>query len=188
LNCERLAVAAGLTVATTAGSHNFDFVKSLGATHVFDHKDPNVIASILKVLKKGDVVYDVIGDPAPQTSSAEVLSKIGGGTLPTVLLPVPNNFPNVQITFGMFPTQSKQFRSLTYVMQVWGLDPGFDNQDIGDAVWRKYIPRALEAGKFQAKPDPEVLVGGLERVQDGIDLLRKGVSAKKLVIEISKEN
>lgn len=67
----------------------------------------------------------------------------------------------------------------------WSLDLGFGNQDIGDAVWRKYIPRALAAGKFQAKPDPEILVGGLERVQDGVDLLRKGVSAKKIVIEIA---
>lgn len=59
--------------------------------------------------------------------------------------------------------------------------------DIGDAVWRKFIPEALEAGKFQAKPDPEILEGGLERVQEGINILRKGVSAKKIVIEISKK-
>lgn len=67
-----------------------------------------------------------------------------------------------------------------------GLDPGLVDLDIGDAVWRNYIPVALAAGKFQAKPDPEVLEGGLDKVQDGIDLLRKGVSARKVVIEISK--
>jgi hypothetical protein len=67
------------------------------------------------------------------------------------------------------------------------LDPGMVNLDIGDAVWRKYLPKALAAGKFLAKPDPEILVGGLERVQDGINILRKGVSAKKIVIEISKK-
>jgi len=120
-------------------------------------------------------------------SSAEVLSKIGGGTLATVRHPVPNDFPNVEVTFGMFPTLPQQDQPLAYGTAVWGLDPGFDNKDIGDAVWRKYIPKALKAGKFQAKPDPEILVGGLERVQDGINLLRKGVSAKKLVIEIAKE-
>ena len=67
-----------------------------------------------------------------------------------------------------------------------GLDPGLVDLDIGDAVWRNYIPAALAAGKFQAKPDPEVLEGGLDKVQDGIDMLRKGVSARKVVIEISK--
>lgn len=48
------------------------------------------------------------------------------------------------------------------------------------------MPQALTAGKFQAKPDPMVLEGGLERVQDGINILRKGVSAKKVVIEVAK--
>lgn len=67
------------------------------------------------------------------------------------------------------------------------LDPGLTAVEIGDAVWRKYIPEALAAGKYQAKPDPFIITGGLEKVQDGIDLLRKGVSAKKIVIELSRE-
>jgi hypothetical protein len=56
---------------------------------------------------------------------------------------------------------------------------------VGNAVWRQYIPEALAAGKFQAKPDPVVMEGGLEKVQEGIDILRKGVSAKKIVINLS---
>lgn len=52
-------------------------------------------------------------------------------------------------------------------------------------MWREYIPEALAAGKFQSKPDPVVIEGGLEKVQEGIDLLRKGVSAKKVVINLS---
>lgn len=67
------------------------------------------------------------------------------------------------------------------------LSPGLTAVDIGNAIWRKYIPEALAARKYQAKPDPFVISGGLEKVQDGIDLLRKGVSAKKIVIELSRE-
>lgn len=59
--------------------------------------------------------------------------------------------------------------------------------DVGDAVWRKYLPEALAAGKFQAKPDPLVLRGGLAKVQEGMDLLKAGVSAKKVVIEVLGE-
>jgi len=58
--------------------------------------------------------------------------------------------------------------------------------DVGDAVWRRFIPEALAAGKFQAKPDPQIIEGGLEKVQDGINILRMGASAKKIVIEISR--
>lgn len=69
-----------------------------------------------------------------------------------------------------------------------GLDPGLVDLDMGNAVWRKYLPRALEAGKFLAKPDPLVIEGGLQKVQEGINLLRMGVSAQKVVIEIMKED
>lgn len=59
--------------------------------------------------------------------------------------------------------------------------------DIGDAVWRKYIPEALANGKFRAKPEAFIIEGGLEKVQVGVDMLRNGVSAKKIVIEIEKK-
>ncbi|KAH6679833.1 zinc-binding oxidoreductase-like protein CipB [Halenospora varia] len=165
----QLAVAAGMTVATTAGTANHDLVKSLGATYAFDYKSPTVIADILKVLKQGDVVFDCIGSPDAQKACAELASKLGGGKVPCLLWPLPTEYDNVEVCL------------------VNGLDPGLVNLDIGDAVWRKYIPEALAAGKFQTKPDPEVLKGGLGRVQEGIDILRKGVSAKKIVIEVIKK-
>jgi hypothetical protein len=76
-----------------------------------------------------------------------------------------------------------------------GLAPGFTKEElngdwgigaphIGEAIWHDYIPTALESGKFQAKPDPFIIKGGLAKVQDGVDMLKKGVSAKKIVIEI----
>jgi len=58
---------------------------------------------------------------------------------------------------------------------------------IGTAVWHDFMPKALETGKFQAKPDPHVVKGGLAKVQEGINILRNGVSAKKVVIEIAGE-
>ena len=73
------------------------------------------------------------------------------------------------------------------IFAVLALNVGLVNTEVGDAVWGKYIPEALAVGKFQAKPDPVLVEGGLEKVQEGIDLLRKGVSAAKIVIEIGKE-
>jgi hypothetical protein len=68
-----------------------------------------------------------------------------------------------------------------------GLDPGTVALDVGDAVWRKCIPEALAAGTFHAKPDPITIKSGLEKVQECMNLLRDGISAKKIVIEISKQ-
>lgn len=69
-----------------------------------------------------------------------------------------------------------------------GLDTAFNFPDVADALWRDYLPQALAKGLFQAKPDPFVIKGGLSKVQDGLDMMRKGVSAKKIVIEIAGEH
>jgi hypothetical protein len=84
-------------------------------------------------------------------------------------------------------------------MTVNGLVPGFSETEIpdgwgtgaphiGKAIWHNYIPLALQSGQFYAKPDPFILKGGLAKVQEGIDMLKKGVSAKKIVIELAGES
>ncbi|CAD6446014.1 b9fe396f-29e8-402e-aa0f-fa24a5e3b598 [Sclerotinia trifoliorum] len=164
----QLAVAAGYTVVTTAGVQNHNFVKSIGATHAFDHKSPTVVQDILAVLQKGDSVFDCIGEAFTQKACAEISLHVNASKFACLWPPSPNEY-GVESVFAN------------------GLDLGLVDFDLGDAVWRKYLPAALAAGKYLAKPDPEVLHGGLERVQDGIDILRKGVSAKKIVIEVAKK-
>ena len=96
----QLAVAAGLTVAVTASPSKFAYVKSLGATYVFDHHDPKVVENVLKVLRTGDQVFDVMGFSDTQVVCGEILGKIGGGKLPTVRWPI-GPFPeNVQGILG----------------------------------------------------------------------------------------
>ncbi|TGO87362.1 hypothetical protein BPOR_0231g00050 [Botrytis porri] len=164
----QLAKAAGYTVITTASTQNHDFVKNIGATHAFDHKSPTVIQDILAILQTDDVIFDCIALANTQQACAEIAHNIGARKFATVLPPAPNKY-NVE------------------PVMVNGLDVGLVDLDIGDAVCRKYVPEALAKGKYLAKPEPEVLEGGLGRVQDGINLLRNGVSAKKVVIEITRQ-
>jgi len=57
---------------------------------------------------------------------------------------------------------------------------------IGEAVWGKYVPDALAHGTLQAKPDPLIVHGGLEKIQGALDELKKGVSASKIVVLLSQ--
>lgn len=56
----QLAVASGLKVVSTASPRNFDFVKSLGASEVFDYRDSNIADDLLAALKGTNLVgaYD----------------------------------------------------------------------------------------------------------------------------------
>lgn len=83
----QLAVAAGWNVATTASKSNHEYVRSLGASKVFDQKDPNIVDEIKGVLKEGDAVLDCIGSGETQITCGKILGSIGGGKLPILLWP-----------------------------------------------------------------------------------------------------
>ncbi|KAH9205533.1 zinc-binding oxidoreductase-like protein CipB [Leptodontidium sp. 2 PMI_412] len=165
----QLAVAAGFNAVTTAGAHNHNLVKSLGAKHAIDHKSATAVEDVLKLLKRGDLVMDCISSSDTQAKCSEIVHRLGGGKLPVLRWPEVNECSDVEMVF------------------VVGGDPILVDLDIGDAIWRKYLPEALAAGKYIAKPDPEIIEGGLSKVQEGIDIVRKGVSAKKIVIEVIKK-
>lgn len=77
-------------------------MKSLGARHVFDYNDPEVINKITTVLQPGDLVYDCIGGDKVRATCTEILQKIGGGTLPTVRWFAPTETGNVKVEFGVY--------------------------------------------------------------------------------------
>lgn len=75
----QLAALSGYKVVSTASPRNFDFVKSLGATEVFDYKDPRVVSKIKKAT--GDSItkaVDAISEKSSQGLTAEALSPQGG--------------------------------------------------------------------------------------------------------------
>lgn len=105
----QLAVASGLAVVATASKRNFDYVRSLGAEHVLDHSSPAVVEDLVKVLEGRTVVgvYDAIGLPESMGPCAQVLSRVGGGLIVTVL-PPPENLPaGVTAKMSEWPTEKQ---------------------------------------------------------------------------------
>lgn len=66
---------SGLEVITTASKHNFDYVKALGASQVFDYKSPTCGADIRKATNnKLYVAWDAIGEKSSANICGEALS------------------------------------------------------------------------------------------------------------------
>lgn len=57
-----------------------------------------------------------------------------------------------------------------------------DDGKVAKGVYLDFVPKGLKNGALKAKPDPLVVGKGLGKVQEGLDVQRKGVSAKKVVI------
>ena len=56
--------------------------------------------------------------------------------------------------------------------------------EVGNAIYRDFLPAAMKAGQFQAKPDPMVTGHGLESIQEALAIQKKGVSAAKVVVTL----
>ncbi|KAF2493252.1 GroES-like protein [Lophium mytilinum] len=159
----QLAAASGWTIVSTASPKNHELVRSLGATHVFDYSDPDVVAKILKAVEGTTLigVYDAISDPTTSVKSAEVVHASGGGKL-------------IATTSGGYE------RSGAVLLG----DVARTEPPVWIGVWREFLEERLKDGKFKAKPEPIIVEGGLEKIQEALDLLKKGVSAAKVVVKL----
>jgi NADPH:quinone reductase-like Zn-dependent oxidoreductase len=78
----KLASLAGYKVVTVASKHNWNLVKSLGASEVFDYKNPEVVACIKEWVKNqgsGPLTkaVDTISENGSIEKAIEILDKQG---------------------------------------------------------------------------------------------------------------
>ncbi|KAJ5996792.1 zinc-binding oxidoreductase CipB [Penicillium canescens] len=165
----QLAIASGLEAITTASTLNHAFVRSIGATEVFDYKSPSVIDDIAARLQHSELVgvYDAIGEENSLTPLAAIVKLLAR--------------PIASVTVHPCENPTDDFHP-TYISSYGIAFP--PNERIGEAIWEGFVPEALASGQLQAKPDPMVLGHGLENIQKGLDRQKAGVSAQKIIITI----
>ncbi|KAJ9419483.1 chaperonin 10-like protein [Fusarium oxysporum] len=165
----QLAAASGATVITTASPANHDFVRSLGASRAFDYRSASVIEDIVGVLKTTPCygVFDAIGGDASFNATSTILNKL------REYLPVATVIATDKVTDKYKPKYVVAFSIIQ--------EP---TKHIGEWIWSNYIPKALANGSFKAKPDASVVGHGLESIQRALDVHKKGVSAKKIVVTL----
>lgn len=171
LNAIQLAVAAGYEVFATASPKNFDLLRSFGVSEVFDYNieakelTKNIIAAFKGKTIAG--VYQTAGDASHVVAiSAELFAHVDGNKFFTTTVPLEEDTIPKGFNYG----------------RVFG--SSLKDDEVGDAIFRDFLPQALQQGKFKAAPQAEVVGDGLEALQKGLDILRGGVSAKKLVVTL----
>ena len=162
----QLALASGLEVITTASSRNFDLVKKLGASQVFDHTSKTVVDEITDALKGKTIVgaYDAISTTETIDTCAQIVTKSKGEKMVAITLEAEK--PPAGVT-------------LSHIFAL-----SISKNEVAPAVWGDYVPRALAQGALVPAPGPLVVGHGLENVQKGLDKNREGVSAAKVVITL----
>ncbi|KAH8552489.1 zinc-binding oxidoreductase CipB [Umbelopsis sp. PMI_123] len=193
-NAIQLAVAAGYEVFSTASPRNFELLKKLGASQVFDYNEKTVAQDMISALKDKTLAGAIAIGPNSVSLCIDILSKTKGSKFVTdvsgpgigpssskvsglALIPIMAHF----IAFSVTIKVKSMWTGVTTKF-VYGSD--LKKNEVGPAIFRDFLPKALETGQYICAPDPEVIGHGLEHIQQGYDLLSKGVSAKKIVVTL----
>jgi len=164
-NAIQFAVASGLEILTTASSRNFESLKKLGADMVFDHTAPDIVSQIVRELDARSNcvgIFQAAGFAASLGPVLEVASLIKSDVFVVTTVPLQENVVPAGVRAKM----------------LFGGDQG-----VIIGPWREFLPKALEDGTYHAFPDPLVMeTRGLKGIQEGYDVLKKGVSARKVVV------
>lgn len=190
-NAIQLAVAAGYDVVTTASPRNFDYVKSLGASHAFDYNSKTVVQDMISGLKGKTVAGALSIGAGAADACMDILDKCEGNKfISMATYPMPDPKPRRFVLLTTMYTYVSWNISAWVRAKLRGIQYKFifgttliDN-GVGKAIFVDFLPNALAKDTYKAVPEPMLAGKGLEEIQKGLDIQRKGVSAQKVVISL----
>ncbi|KAK5074504.1 hypothetical protein LTR70_010644 [Exophiala xenobiotica] len=165
----QMASAAGYDVFVMASKRNHELCSSLGSVRNFDYADSDVVDQVVEALQGKTVVgaYDCVGDHEKTLKPCtEILVNSAGKKLVVTLLEPPGD-----VSANGVRTIRTNIRGT------------LSNPEVLIAV-HSWMAEALAQNRLQPKPDPTVIGHGLEYVQIGLDRLKEGVSAAKIVVTL----
>ncbi|KAI1328949.1 GroES-like protein [Xylariaceae sp. FL0255] len=164
-------------VYATAGAANHDYVSSLGADRVFDHKDPEVVGAIVSAAKESGVTirhcFYAAGQLRPCQDVLAAFLGTGDNTKSKIsaapyVPPGTEQVDDVEV-ISLLPASDEETRleKFKYWMGMWA------RENLANAT---------------VKPSPEPTVVGKELgdLNAGLDKLSQGVSCTKLVVQIGE--
>jgi len=167
----QIAALSGLKVITTASPANHDYLKSIGASEVFDYNDPDVVEKIKKASDGGvKWALDTISEKGSTELAAKSFGTEGGKVV--TLLPVNSE------DYPSWPAK--------VIVDRTGIYSALDSANTADyeglQEWYKHLPGLVEEGKI--KPQPlKKFEGGFEGLGDALEYMRSGkVRREKLVL------
>lgn len=173
-NAIQLAAAAGYRVLATASPHNFEYVRSLGAASAVDYHSPRAVEELLDALGDSPLAGVLAIGARSVGPAMEIASRARG----------PRRVASAQPP-GLTRVRSALRRHRDVRLSgIWG--GSMKDSEVGPGIYVDFLPAALAAGTYRAAPDAVVAGDGLEQIPAALQRLRKGVSARKLVVRVSE--
>lgn len=164
---------------TVCSKHNFDFVKSLGAVEAFDYRGTNCVDQVKKYVGN-DKGLSYVFDTVSTSETAEFCGRLVAPGAWWAYVLMGTQFPRDDV---------KKIYPLAYLSAGESIKKGTieipaSQHDLGFvSEWAPLVENLLQHGLL--KPHPHQAEQGLEKILDGLELMRSGkVSGKKLVYTV----
>ncbi len=195
-NAIQLAAAAGYEVITTASPRNFDYVKSLGATQVFDYNSATVVPDIIAAFDGRTLAGAIAFGDTGAASCVRIVGKCKGKRFVAIASPPVTfdtladgnrgRFGRARVILRLIGSNvGLQFRSRTHrVGTKYIFGTTLKGNEVSNAIYRDFLPSALAEGRYLTAPKPTVIGAGVGEFQRAMDIQLKGVSATKIVVTL----
>jgi NADPH:quinone reductase-like Zn-dependent oxidoreductase len=195
-NAIQLAAAAGYEVVATGAPQNFDYLRKLGATKVFDYRSVTVINDIVEAIAGNDLAGALAIGAGAAKACVNIASQCRGKRF--VVLATPQismdriaekrgnlvRFLPAMIEFIAANVGVMLTARLLKVKAKFVFGTSLKENEVGTLIYEQFLPSALEEGRYLAAPGPLVVGQGLESIDSALALHRAGVSARKVVVTL----
>ncbi|KAI1078960.1 GroES-like protein [Whalleya microplaca] len=162
----------GFTVYATSSLKHHGYIKSLGASRVFDYQDPDIKNTITQAAKEDGLTFQYGYFATDSLQSCQNILKALKGSEMVHLASAPNLKPDAPTVEGIetkFVAASPDDKKCAEQFSFW---------------FNHWLKEKLENREIVSSPKTQVHAGGLDGVNKGLDILKEGVSCTKLVLEI----
>ena len=171
----QLARSMGFTVFATASAQHHGWLKELGAAEVFDYRDVDVVVRIVEAAKARGTSIDLAFDPISEGATLD--------QVPATVAAAGDKGKRKVATVLYWP-EGKEQPADVQVEFTYGGRLGTDQEKLGRWFFNEWLEKAMRDGTVVPAPQIEIVDGGIEATQRVFDLLKKGVSGKKLVVQV----
>ncbi|KAH9476024.1 Dehydrogenase azaJ [Psilocybe cubensis] len=172
-NAIQIAKSFGFKVYVTASVKHHSYLSTLGADRLFDYKDPNVVDNIVRAVKEDGVVIQVGYDAVGQLKECQQIlqkTKAEGPARLASAVPLTEDSPKAEGVVVKFVEAEGDATKI---------------QELIHFVYRIWLKEKLEKGEYSPSPRMHIVEGGLKALNSALDEWKKGVSAVKIVVEVS---
>ncbi|KAK7431631.1 hypothetical protein QQZ08_001849 [Neonectria magnoliae] len=167
-------------VYATAGAANQEYVGSLGANRVFDYKEPDVVDAIVSAAREDGLVIRHCFLATGQLAPCQAVLK--------AFLGDDQRRENQKAKIGsapIIPPDAEEVNGVETIFLIPSIDEGERLAQF--RYWMgTWLRENLAKGTIRPSPEPTVVGRGLGAINAGLDVLLRGVSCTKLVVEVAE--